>query len=174
MHRFLWYDNCFIIFTLLLWWMVFCVWGSLIDILLSVGNKSFTRPFICYWGNRLISKGPVPITSLKISFRKCCKPRSTTKSMYLNQGRTRITASYSRFCRNSGLNRVIMSANGGCGSFNCEKRIALSWRRGRSATRHVSLKRTTRRSVVDTSTPKWLATCWLPTVVVAVSNARKE
>ena len=48
------------------------------------------------------------------------------------------------------------------------RRMALSWRcdvtrgrpdRGRSATRPVSLRRRTRRSVVETCTPKCLATC---------------
>ena len=50
----------------------------------------------------------------------------------------------------------------------CARRIVLSWRRdvprgrpdrGRSAKCPVSLKRLTRRSIVETLTPKWLATC---------------
>ena len=50
----------------------------------------------------------------------------------------------------------------------CARRIVLSWRRdvtrgrpdrGRSAKCPVSLKPLTRRSIVETLTPKWLATC---------------
>ena len=45
----------------------------------------------------------------------------------------------------------------------CASRIVLSWRgrpdRGRSAKCPVSLKRLTRRSIVETLIPKWLATC---------------
>ena len=50
----------------------------------------------------------------------------------------------------------------------CTRRIVLSWHRdvtrgrpdrGRSAKCPVSLKRLTRRSIVETLTPKWLATC---------------
>ena len=106
------------------------------------------------------------------------QPRHTTQPTCLGQRQTNVWTTSSKTnltqSTSNSLRRNLLIMRTYCikGSFGSSemtiRRIVLSWRRdvtrgrpdrGRSAKCPVSLKRLTRRSIVETLTPKWLATC---------------
>ena len=136
-------------------------------------------------------KNSSPLPHRKLPGRMRRQPRHTTQPTCLGQSRptygrrarrpisrNRLQTVFREICRLC-VPTVLRAVSVAVRWFRkCARRIVLSWRRdvtrgrpdrGRSAKCPVSLKRLTRRSIVETLTPKWLATycCLWP----CISNA---